>query len=127
MTKLVSDALLEVVRDVGESAMPSETTMTVLRRTIIEGTGGEDDVETWATVGTYRAWVRNDDRGPLLYDEGTGAMLSVGRYRIHFQHTVELVVSDILVDPTGAEFIVHQTNEEATYRVFTTATARKKE
>lgn len=120
---LVNDAMLKAVRDVGHSGLVS--TVTVLRHYLIEGTGGDDDYEAWVDIGEYRAWVKQNDRGPVLHDD-TGGMASIGRYRIHFRNTVDIYEGDLIVDGAD-EYVVNATNRGSTYRVFTTAIARKKD
>jgi hypothetical protein len=121
---LVTDAMMQAVRDIGHQGL--ETTVTIMRRSVIPGTEGYDDKEEWVDVGDFIAWVRQNDRGPVLHDDNSGSMASVGRYRIHFKQTVELYEGDLIVD--GAEqYVVNATNRGETYRVFSTATARKRD
>lgn len=121
MNMLVTPAMLKAARDIGETGL--QTDGTVLRRIIVEGEDGADDYEAWATVDTYKCWVRmtND---PVLHDDGRGLVSSIGRYRIHFEHTVSIEEGDEIV-VGGETFLVNDVNNEDTYRVFTTATARK--
>jgi len=120
---LVTDAMLEAVRAVGHQGL--ETTVTLMRRQLVEGVGGYDDSEQWVDYGDYPAWVRQNDRGPVLHED-SGAMASIGRYRIHFKQTVDIYEGDMIVDGVE-EYIINATNRGATYQVYSTAIARKRD
>ena len=120
---LVTPEMLAAVRAVGQSGLT--TTVTIMRHSLIAGTDGDDDSEQWVDYGEYKAWIKQNDRGPVLHED-VGAMASIGRYRIHFKDTVELHEGDMIVDGSE-EYIVNATNRGATYRVFTTAVARKRD
>ncbi len=121
MTQLVTATMLKAVRDVGETGL--QTDAIVMRRIFISGEDGEDDHEEWAYVGTYKSWIRmtND---PVLHDDGRGRVASIGRFRIHFAHTTSIDEGDQVIT-MGETYLVNDVNNEDTYRVFTTATARK--
>lgn len=120
---LVTPEMLAAVRAVGQSGLT--TTVTIMRRSLIAGTGGDDDYEAWVDVGDYKAWIKQNDRGPVLHEDA-GSMASIGRYRIHFKDTVDLYEGDMIVDG-DEEYIVNATNRGSTYRVFSTAIARKRD
>ena len=120
---LVTDAMLNAVREVGQSGLI--TTVTIMRHEIVAGTGGYDDSEQWVDYGDYEAWIKQNDRGPVLHADA-GGMATVGRYRIHFKDTVELVEGDMIVDG-DEEYIINATNRGTTLRVFSTAIARKRD
>ena len=120
---LVTDAMLSAVRAVGQSGLV--TTVTVMRREIVAGTDGYDDSEQWVDYGDYQAWIKQNDRGPVLHAD-SGAMASIGRYRIHFKDTVLLQEGDMIVDG-DEEYVINATNRGTTLRVFSTAIARKRD
>lgn len=120
---LVTDAMLEAVREVGQSGLT--TTVTIMRREIVAGTDGYDDSEQWVDHGDYQAWIKQNDRGPVLHADA-GSMASIGRYRIHFKDTVTLLEGDMIVDG-DEEYVINATNRGTTLRVFATAIARKRD
>ena len=120
---LVTDAMLTAVREVGQSGLI--TTVTIMRREIVAGTDGYDDSEQWVDYGDYQAWIKQNDRGPVLHAD-SGSMASIGRYRIHFKDTVELLEGDLIVDG-DEEYVINATNRGTTLRVFATAIARKRD
>lgn len=120
---LVTDAMLKAVRDVGHTGLI--TTVTLMRHEAVAGTDGYDDSEQWVDYGDYKAWIKQNDRGPVLHED-SGAMASIGRYRIHFEDTVEIYEGDMIVD--GAEeYIINATNRGSSLQVFSTAIARKRD
>lgn len=120
---LVTDAMMRAVREVGHTGLI--TTVTLMRRELVEGTGGDDDSEQWVDQGEYKAWIKQNDRGPVLHED-SGAMASIGRYRIHFEDTVELYEGDLIVDGSD-EYVINATNRGSSLQVFSTAIARKRD
>jgi hypothetical protein len=117
--------MLAAVRAVGATGL--ETDISILTRSIIEGTNGNEDYEAWVETSTVKGWVKQNDRGPVLHlDENNGVIGSVGRYRIHFPPDTVIDEGDML-GLSGEVFIANEVNSENTYRVFTTVIARKRD
>lgn len=125
MGSLVSNDILTAVRAVGATGL--ETEMTILTRSIIEGTNGNEDYEAWVETSTVMGWVRQNDRGPVLHlDEHNGVIASIGRYRIHFDPDVVIDEGD-MIGLNGELFMANEVNNENTYRIYTTVIARKRD
>jgi hypothetical protein len=120
---LVTEAMMKAVRDVGHTGLI--TTVTLMRKELIAGTDGYDDSEQWVDYGEYPAWIKQNDRGPVLHED-SGAMASIGRYRIHFKDTVVLQEGDMIVDGSE-EYVINATNRGSSLQVFSTAIARKRD
>ena len=122
---LVSPAMMRAVRSVGETGL--QTDLTILTRSIIEGTNGNEDYETWATTDTVKAWIMQNDRGPILHlDENSGHITSVGRYRIQVPYDTVVEEGDML-GWDGEVFMANEVTNEDTYNVFLTIIARKRD
>lgn len=125
MSMLVTPEMLSAVRAIGETGLQSE--VSILRRAIVEGDDGDEDHEVWATTDVVKAWIRQDDRGPVLHVGDMSAVVSsIGRYRIHMEHTVEIDEGD-MIGVDGEIFIANEVNNENTIRVFTTVIGRKRD
>lgn len=122
---LVTDSMMRAVRAVGETGLQTE--LSILTRTIIEGTNGNEDYETWATTDTVKAWVMQNDRGPVLHlDEHNGVIASIGRYRVQVPYDTVVEEGDML-GLNGEVFIANEVSNENTYNVFLTIIARKRD
>ena len=122
---LVSPAVMRAVRTVGDTGLQTE--LTILTRSIIEGTNGNEDYEAWATTDTVKAWVMQNDRGPILhFDASSGAITSIGRYRIQVPYDTVVEEGDML-GLNGDVFMANEVSNENTYNVFLTIIARKRE
>lgn len=125
MTVLVTDDMMRAVRTVGGTGL--QTDMTILTRTIVEGTNGNEDYEAWVDEATVKGWVRQNDRGPVLHlDANNGVIASIGRYRI-FLPPEAIVEEGDMLGLNGEVFMVNEVNNEETYRVFTRVIARKRD
>jgi hypothetical protein len=117
--------MLAAVRAVGATGL--ETDISILTRSIIEGTNGNEDYEAWVETSTVKGWIKQNDRGPVLHlDENNGVVVSIGRYRIHLPPDTNVDEGDML-GLDGEMFIANEVNSENTYRVFTTVIARKRD
>jgi hypothetical protein len=125
MTKLVSDAQMARLRDVAETGLQSD--VSILNRTIIEGTNGNEDYEAWVTTATTKAWIFQNDRGPILHlDENNGVISSIGRYRINLPYDTVIEEGD-MIGLNGEMFIANEVANEETYKVFLNVIARKRD
>ena len=125
MTSLVTPDMLRAVRKVGATGLQTE--ISIMTRTIVEGTDGDEDYETWATTDTVLGWIRQNDRGPVLHVEDHLAQVaSIGRYRIHLPPDAVVDEGDML-GVNGDIYIANEVSSENTYRVFTTVIARKRD
>jgi hypothetical protein len=117
--------MMRAVRTVGETGLQTE--LTILTRTIVEGTNGNEDTEVWATTDTVKAWIMQNDRGPILHlDEHNGVIASIGRYRIQVPYDTVVEEGDML-GWNGEVFIANEVSNENTYNVFLTIIARKRD
>jgi hypothetical protein len=117
--------MLAAVRAVGATGL--ETELSILTRSIIEGTNGNEDYEAWVQTDTVLGWIKQNDRGPVLHlDDSAGAVASIGRYRIHLPIGTIIDEGDML-GLDGEVFIANEVNSENTYRVFVTVIARKRD
>ena len=123
-TPLVSPAMLDAVRAVGERGLQTE--VSIMTRSFVEGTNGDPDTEEFVTTTTTYGWIRQNDRGPVIHDGGGGVAVSIGRYRIHLPWDVELEEGD-LIGADGEIWIANEVNRENSLRVYTTVIARKRE
>lgn len=123
---LVTPQMMRAVRDIGEQGLNTE--VSILTRSILEGTGGDEDVEVWATTATVMAWVKEDDRGsPTIHiGDHTGVIGVIGRYRIHLPWDAVVQEGD-MIGLDGEVFMVNTVNNANTLRVFTTVIARKRD
>ena len=125
MGSLVTPDMLAAVRAVGATGL--ETDISILTRSIIEGTNGNEDYEAWVETDVVKGWIKQNDRGPVLHlDENNGVIASIGRYRIHLPVNATVAEGDML-GLDGEVFIANEVNSENTYRVFTTVIARKRD
>lgn len=122
---LVSPGMMRAVRKVGETGLVTE--LTILTRTILAGTNGNEDTEEWAATATVKAWIMQNDRGPILhFDERSGAITSIGRYRIQVPYDTVVEEGDML-GWNGEVFMANEVTNEDSYNVFLTIIARKRE
>jgi hypothetical protein len=125
MTKLVTDAMMTRLRDVAETGLQTE--VSILNRSIIEGTNGNEDYEAWVTTTTTNAWIFQNDRGPILHlDENNGVISSIGRYRINLPYDTVIEEGD-MIGLNGEMFIANEVGNEETYKVFLNVIARKRD
>lgn len=102
-----------------------QTTITLYRRRPPQENPYGTDEESWETEGTTMlAWVR--EMGTSQIREYNGMAAEIGDYRIHMDAEVECLTGDRIV-MNGETYEVQDTNTQNTYRVFTTAIARRRQ
>lgn len=120
---LISPGLIKKMRTIANRGL--QTKVIVLRRLPTEENPYGDDQESWVTLGEYDGWVRalNTARLEELQGNVEG---TIGVFRLHLKAEVLLNNGDLIVID-GSEYTVQDDNRENTYRVFTTATLRRRQ
>lgn len=117
---LVSDAQLDQLRSVAYRGL--DTPITISRPTSAEGDYGS--VETYTTVTTTNAWLREmtTSRAGIM----NGFIATTGMFRLHLAVGTDIRPGD-RVTVSGEDFEVQDVNELNTIRIFTTAILRRVE
>lgn len=122
---LLTPSMMKAVRTVGETGLDTE--VTILTRSIVEGADGNEDYEAWVTTDTVKAWIFQNDRGPVLHvDENNGVVVSIGRYRIQVPYDTVVEEGD-MIGLDGEMFMANEVSNENTYNVFLNIIARKRD
>lgn len=120
---LISPGLIQKMRLIANRGL--QTPVTLLTRLPVAENPYGDDTEAWVTVGDYMGWMRNTNTARL--EDITGNVVgTIGVFRLHLKAEVEMFPGDMIV-ADGKEFVVQDVNKENTYRVFTTATLRRRD
>ena len=119
---LISSGLISKLRKVANRGLQTSVTL-LTKLPITEGDYG-DDVEAWVTLEDTVGWMRMMNT-PVLTDLG-GVEGSIGVYRLHIDANIDLDVGDMVIAGNN-EYVVQDTNLEDTYRLFTTATMRRRQ
>jgi hypothetical protein len=119
---LVSPNLIKRMRKIANRGLQTEVTVLSMLP-VAENPYGDDTVD-WVTLGEYMGWVRGVNTA-RLQDVGD-VVGSVGVFRLHLKAEVEVEAGDMVVID-DSEYIVQDSNLENTYRVFTTATLRRRQ
>ena len=91
--KLVSDAALARMRDIGLRGL--QTRFTHLVRTIDENDYGDSD-EAWADAGDYMGWLRQMNTPVIVANSGMAA--AIGMFRVFFPADTLIDEGDMLVE-----------------------------
>jgi hypothetical protein len=119
---LISPGLIKKMRTIANRGL--QTNVVVMRRMAVEEGLYGDDVEQWVTLNEYKGWMKMTNI-PRLDNVG-GVIGAIGVYRLHLEASVEVRAADLVI-MDGDEFVVQDDNHEDTYRVFTTATLRRRQ
>ncbi len=117
---LVTPTMLAKLRSVGYKGLTSD--VQVWRKMPPQENPYGDGDEEWVNYGTYKGWMRqmNDPKLGM----GVGEVSQVGIFRLHLEAAVEVFTDDKIVFE-GAEYIVQNSNDDDTIRIFTTCYLRK--
>lgn len=119
---LISPGLVKRLRKVANRGLQTDITL-LTRLPVEENPYGTDTVE-WVTVGDYKAWIRGVNTARM--EDVGGAIGTVGVFRLHLKAEVVVNPGDMIV-MNDDEYHVQDSNMENTYRVFTTATLRRRQ
>lgn len=120
---LIGTGLIKKMRKVANRGL--QTPVTILSRLPVEENPYGTDTENWVTQGDYLGWVRSVNTASIQ-ELGGDVIGSIGVFRLHLDARVDINPGDLVVIE-DAEYVVQDDNHENTYRVFTTATLRRKQ
>ena len=120
---LVSPGLIKKMRKIANRGL--QTPVMLLRRLPVVANPYGDDTEDWVTLGEYMGWMRSVNTARI--EDTTGNVAgTIGVYRLHLVAEVRLFPGDLVVFDSN-EYTVQDDNYENTYKVFTTATIRRRD
>lgn len=120
---LISPGLIKKMRTIANRGL--QTPVIVVRRLPVTENPYGTDTESWVTLGEYDGWVRAINTARLEELQGN-VQGTIGVFRLHLKAEILLETDDLVVID-GSEYVVQDDNRENTYRVFTTATLRRRQ
>lgn len=118
---LISDARMQALRRVANKSLINNVTL--CPRTITTDAYGGDPKATYPAGTTTVGWLLMTNT-PVI-EPRSGIATSVGVFRLNLPATIEGINVGDQVDVGGRRYMVQDTNEDDSYRVFTTVTLRK--
>lgn len=122
MKSLLSSSELGTLQVWAEVGM--NDTITIQRPTQTDSSFGDDEVVTYTTVGTSKAWFRSTPTPVATAD--TGVLITVNTYRLLVPVGTDILPKDqVLVG--GDTYLVTDTNAESTWKPSTRVSLRRRE
>lgn len=119
---LLSDTAITALSSWAKLGMTD--TVTIERPTMGDSAYGDDETITYAAIGTAIAWFRSTPTAVAVSD--TGALITANTYRLLVPLDTDIKPKD-QVKIGDDTYIVTDTNVESTWKVYLTASLRRRE
>lgn len=124
---LVSPGLIKKMRTIADRGLQTKSTLVRLAQTMLDEAYLEnpegDDQPSYITIGDIDTWWKSTNT-PRLDDQGN-VIGSLMVFRVHMNADVQIGPGDLLI-MNGDQYYIQDDNHEDTYKIFTTATARRR-